>query len=116
MALRNRDRSRRFAARWLQRWLDETAGVTIDEAVMVALLLAALGGSAHEQAIATLREITGARRSSRRPPLRTGTPTASPGSRRSGSSGQRAAHHPNEGWRQQRDDLASCPAARRSGE
>ena len=26
VALRNRDRSRRMAARWLQRWLDETAG------------------------------------------------------------------------------------------
>jgi hypothetical protein len=33
-----------MAARWLQRWLDETAGVTIDDAVMVAGCLAALGG------------------------------------------------------------------------
>jgi hypothetical protein len=50
VALRNRDRSRRIAARWLRRWLDEMAGVTIDEGVMVAGCLAALGG------IARLRE------------------------------------------------------------
>src|SRR4051812_40222237 len=54
VALRDRDRSRRFAARWLQRWLDETAGVTIDEAVIVAACLAALGGPAHERSVATL--------------------------------------------------------------
>ena len=55
VALRNRDRSRRMAARWLQRWLDETAGVTIDDAVMVAGCLAALGGPTHKQALTALR-------------------------------------------------------------
>src|SRR4051812_47967926 len=55
VALRDRERSRRFAARWLQRWLDETAGVSIDEAAMVAACLAALGGRAHERSISTLR-------------------------------------------------------------
>ena len=46
MALRNRDRSRRMAARWVQRWLDET----IDDVVMVAGCLA-FGGTAHEPAV-----------------------------------------------------------------
>ena len=59
VALRNRERSRRMAARWLQRWLDETAGVTIDEAMMVAGCLAALGGSRHEPALASLRQVAG---------------------------------------------------------
>ena len=42
MALRDRPRSRRFAARWLQRWLEEMPGATIDDAVMIAGCLAAL--------------------------------------------------------------------------
>jgi hypothetical protein len=45
-----------MAARWLQRWLDETAGATIDEAVMVAGCLAALGGQNHDEALRVLRE------------------------------------------------------------
>ena len=57
VALRNRERSRRMAARWLQRWLDETAGVTIDDAVMVAGCLTALGGPGHEQGLALLRSL-----------------------------------------------------------
>ena len=44
-----------MAARWLQRWLDETPAVMIDDAVMVAGCLAALGGPRHEQALAALR-------------------------------------------------------------
>jgi hypothetical protein len=46
IALRDYDRGRRAGARWLQRWLDETPSVTIDEAVMVAGCLVALGGPA----------------------------------------------------------------------
>lgn len=52
VALRDRPRSRRMTARWLQRWLDETASVTIDEAAMVAGCLAALGGPAYGKALA----------------------------------------------------------------
>ena len=58
VALRSRERSRRFAARWLQRYLGETPGATIDDAVMVAGCLAALGGAGHEQALAALRAMS----------------------------------------------------------
>jgi hypothetical protein len=58
VALRNRERSRRMAARW-QRWLGETGGVTIDDAVMVAGCLAAFGGPRHEDALMTLRAVAG---------------------------------------------------------
>ena len=58
VALRNRERSRRMAARWLQRWLDETAGVTIDDASFVVGCLAALGGPSHAAAIDALRAAT----------------------------------------------------------
>lgn len=57
MALRNRVRSQRMAARWLQRYLDERQGVTIDDAVMVGGCLAALGGPRHDPALATLRHL-----------------------------------------------------------
>jgi hypothetical protein len=56
--VKDRPRSRRFAARWLGRWLNETPGVTIDEAVMVAGCLAALGGPGHEQTLDALRAVT----------------------------------------------------------
>jgi hypothetical protein len=59
VALRNRERSRRMAARWLQRWLDDTPGATIDDAVMVADCLAALGGTAHEAAALFLQAVSG---------------------------------------------------------
>jgi hypothetical protein len=59
VALRNRERSRRMAARWLQRWLDDTPGATIDDAVMVAGCLAALGGPRHEAAVLSLRAVSG---------------------------------------------------------
>ena len=59
VALRNRERSRRMAARWLQRWLDETPAVTIDDAVMVAGCLAALGGPGHDAAVLSLRAVSG---------------------------------------------------------
>jgi hypothetical protein len=54
VALKNRTRSRRMAARWLERWMSETAPA-IDEAVMVAGCLAALGSTRHHEALKTLR-------------------------------------------------------------
>ena len=56
-ALKDRSRSRRLAARWLERWLAETPAPTIEDAVMVAGLLAALGGSQHDAAFAHLRSL-----------------------------------------------------------
>jgi hypothetical protein len=46
-----------MGARWLERWLAETEAPTIDDAVMVAGCLAALGGTSHENAVWSLREI-----------------------------------------------------------
>ncbi len=46
-----------MAARWLERWLAEAPAPTIDDAVMTAGCLAALGGGAHENALWSLREI-----------------------------------------------------------
>jgi hypothetical protein len=59
-----RVRGRRATARWLLRWLEQAGSPTIDEAVMVAGNLAALGGEAHGPALACLREA--ARRVGRR--------------------------------------------------
>jgi hypothetical protein len=59
VALHDRPRSRRFAARVLQRWLDETPGATIDDALLIAGALAALGGDRHAQALSTLRAHAG---------------------------------------------------------
>lgn len=56
VALKNRKRSRRVAAWWLQRWSDETAGATIADFICAAGCFAALGGPRHEQALAALRE------------------------------------------------------------
>jgi hypothetical protein len=49
-----RTRGRRATARWLLRWLEENTAATIDDAVMVAGLLAALGGQRHNTALAAL--------------------------------------------------------------
>jgi hypothetical protein len=57
VALRDRPRSRRLAARWLRRWLEERPAPLIDEAVMVAGSLAALGGPLHTEALAALRQL-----------------------------------------------------------
>jgi hypothetical protein len=54
-ALKDRPRSRRLGARWLERWLAETPAPRIDDAAMVAGLLAALGGELHDAAPAVLR-------------------------------------------------------------
>jgi hypothetical protein len=55
VALRDRERGRRYAVRWLKRWLDATKAPTIDDTVIVASCLAALGGSGHAHALASLR-------------------------------------------------------------
>ena len=57
MALRDRSRSRRLAARWLQRWLEERPAPLIDEVVMVAGSLDALGGPLHAEALGALRRL-----------------------------------------------------------
>jgi hypothetical protein len=57
VALRDRPRSRRLAARWLQRWLEERPAPLIDEVVMVAGSLDALGGPLHAHALETLRRL-----------------------------------------------------------
>ena len=57
IALRDRERSRRVAARWLQRWLEETKTPTIEDAAMVAGCLSGLGGIRHTEALATLRAL-----------------------------------------------------------
>jgi hypothetical protein len=57
VALRDRPRSRRFAARWLQRWLEQRPAPLIDEIVMVAGSLDALGGPLHADALESLRRL-----------------------------------------------------------
>jgi hypothetical protein len=51
-------RGRRVAARLLERHLAQSAGITIDEITVIAALLAALGGSRHETALAALLDMT----------------------------------------------------------
>jgi hypothetical protein len=53
-----------YTTRFLRRLLEEDENLTIDEAVLAASALAALGGRAHEQAVATLSAMT--ERASRR--------------------------------------------------
>jgi len=67
VASKNRTRSRRMAARWLERWMIETAPA-IDEAVMVVGCLAALGSTRHDEALENLRATTRAARPSGRSP------------------------------------------------
>ena len=43
-----------YAVRFLRRLLEEDKSITIDEAVVAASALAALGGRAHEQVMSTL--------------------------------------------------------------
>jgi hypothetical protein len=56
-ALHDRARGGRLAIRWLQRWLDESRPRTVDEAALVATLLAALGGDGHHAALLALRAV-----------------------------------------------------------
>jgi hypothetical protein len=63
VALRDRERGRRYGVRWLQRWLDEAEAPTIEDAVLVTSCLAALGGRQHVPALDTLRALAvGSRR------------------------------------------------------
>jgi hypothetical protein len=55
VALRDRERGRRYAVRWLKRWLEETDAATLDDAALVAGCLAALDGHSHDAALAALR-------------------------------------------------------------
>jgi hypothetical protein len=58
ICLKQPDRGRRVAAAWLHRWLDETDGAAIEDAVLIASLLSALGGPHHARAFSTLRDVT----------------------------------------------------------
>jgi hypothetical protein len=55
IALRDRDRGRRAAMRWLRWWL-EARSPTLDETAIVVANLAALGGHGHAAALAALRQ------------------------------------------------------------
>jgi len=55
VALRDRERGRRYAIRWLKRWLTERDAATIEDAAWLAGCLAALGGNSHDAALAALR-------------------------------------------------------------
>jgi hypothetical protein len=57
VALTNRARGERYAVRWLGRWLDAADEVTLDEIVLVAGALAALGGPGHRPALELLRSL-----------------------------------------------------------
>jgi hypothetical protein len=58
-------RRSRFTVRWLLRLLEEDGHLTIEEAVLAASALAALGGRGHEEAVSTLTGLAG-RASTRR--------------------------------------------------
>jgi hypothetical protein len=58
IALEDRDRGRRAAARWLERWLAETRAPTIDDAAMVVGALASLGGPRHKLALVALQAMS----------------------------------------------------------
>jgi hypothetical protein len=53
------DRGRRVAARLLERYLAQTTDASIDDAALIAALLAALGGPRHQQALTALLALTG---------------------------------------------------------
>ena len=54
-AVRDRERSRPLAVRWLRRWLDETGSPTLEDAALVVACLSALSGQKHGPALAVLR-------------------------------------------------------------
>jgi hypothetical protein len=60
-----------YTTRFLRRLLDADENLTIDEAVLAATALAALGGRAHQQAVSALSDM--AERASRRKRTRVGT-------------------------------------------
>jgi len=53
------ERGRRVAARWLGRHLGEGGETTIDDALLIASLLSALGGPRHDVALRVLLDMTG---------------------------------------------------------
>jgi hypothetical protein len=57
IAMKDRGRFWRVAARWLFKYLEAVEGATIDDAMYVAANLGALGGRQHEQALTALREV-----------------------------------------------------------
>jgi hypothetical protein len=65
IALKDPRRKSRAAVRWLQR-LGEERAVTIDECAMATAALAALGGPAHDAAVASLRALAGTASGNRR--------------------------------------------------
>jgi hypothetical protein len=68
IALHDRARGERYALRWLARWLESQPEVALDEVVLVAAALRALGGEGHAEALMSLRAVAG--RAIRRPPVR----------------------------------------------
>jgi hypothetical protein len=58
IALKDRKRHPRVAARWLLRYLEEREEATIEEAAMVAGCLGSLGGYGHQEAMTALQAMT----------------------------------------------------------
>jgi hypothetical protein len=56
VALRDKERGRRYAVRWLVRWLEET-DATLDAAIVTVAALNALGGPSHQAALDYLRTV-----------------------------------------------------------
>jgi hypothetical protein len=57
IAAKDARRHARVSARWLLRYLEQRDEATIDEALLVASALRALGGARHEEALALLRSL-----------------------------------------------------------
>lgn len=58
IAQKDWERGRRASARWLARWIGENPRATLDEALVVAGLLAGLGdGQRHGAALSALRDM-----------------------------------------------------------
>jgi NAD(P)H-dependent FMN reductase len=57
IALKAPHRHARVAARWLQRWLEAFGDATIDDVVLAASALQALGGRHHSPALSALRAL-----------------------------------------------------------
>jgi len=55
VALHDRPRGERYAVRVAPLWLDETPAAAITDVALVTASLAALGGQAHNDALALLR-------------------------------------------------------------
>lgn len=71
-ALRDPERGRRYAMRWLARWLAET-DASLQETVLVVGALAALGGPSHANALLPLRALAERATGTRTPIVRAPT-------------------------------------------